>query len=361
MRIRDWLTCLLLPLLIFSSSIKLVAEEDTKAKLRQLTKDLPIFGFCWHPSGQNILFNSRNWIYSIDVNSGRIKKLIYGRYPQWVEGGERFIYFLGVGYDGNRCELWSADPNGEARLRLSEDDFFISTMPTVSPDGNMLAFHYSCCMAAGGFEEIRLIVFKPSLDINMKRSVRILLVAPFGTDLHVIGWLDNGHLAVVRDGHVLVLDVNRVEWAPTDDSYEDLGMSMDERSKRFLRLKTSSVGVTETSYQELIQTEKIPYNCEISQDGQWLAQVKHEGGRPYKNKLIVRKLAGEEKSIMICEDVSPPRFYGLPRFAPADLKIAFIKWCGDPRYYYGDLWMADLSEIESKNSEYAGKDNGQEN
>jgi len=340
MRIRDWVSCLLLPLLIFSSSMKLVAEEDTKAKLRQLTKDLPIFGFCWHPSGQKILFNSRNWIYSIDVNSGRVKKLIPGRYPQWIEGGERFIYFLRVGYDGNRIELWSADPNGEARLRLCKEDFLISTTPVVSQNGNMIAFRYSCCMAEGGFEEIRLIIFKPSLNINTKPSVRILLVTPFGTFLHIIGWFDNTHLAVVRDRQVLLLDLEQVEWAPADSG---------SRGERFVRLKTSLVGVTETSYQELIRTGKIPYNCEISQDGQWVAQVEHvEGKGPYRNKLIMRKLITQEESFLVCENVSPPRFYGLPRFAPADLKIAFIKWCGDARHYYGDLWLVDLAEIEAK-------------
>jgi len=46
--------------------MKLVAEEDTKAKLRQLTKELPIFGFPGYPSGQEILFDSRDWIYSVD-------------------------------------------------------------------------------------------------------------------------------------------------------------------------------------------------------------------------------------------------------------------------------------------------------
>ena len=340
MRIRDWVSCLLLPLLIFSSSMKLVAEEDTKAKLRQLTKDLPIFGFCWHPSGQEILFNSRDWIYSVDVNEGQIKKLIPGCCPQWIESGKRFIYFVDVGYDGNRCELWSANPNGEARLRLCKEDFLISTTPVVSPNGNMLAFHYSCCMTEGGFEEIRLIVFKPSLNINTKPSVRILLVAPFGTFLHIIGWFDNTHLAVVRDRQVLLLDLDQVEWAPVDSGFT---------SERFVRLKTSSIGVTETSYQELIRTGKIPYNCEISQDGQWAAQVEHvEGKGPYRNKLIMKKIITQEESFLVCENVSPPRYYGLPRFAPAGLKIAFIKWCGDPRHYFGDLWLVDLAEIEAK-------------
>ncbi len=341
MRIRDWVSCLLLTLLFFSSSMKLVAEEDTKAKLRQLTKDLPIFGFCWHPSGQKILFSSRDWIYSVDVNNVRIRKLIQGRCPQWIEGGERFIYFLDVGYDGDRCELWSADRNGEARLRLSRKDFLVSTMPALSPDGTMLAFRRSSCMAGGGFEEIRLIVFESSLKIiNAKASLRVVLVAPFGTFLHIIGWFDNSHLAVVYDRQVLLLDLDQVEWAPADSG---------SRSERFVRLKTSSVGVTETSYQELIRTGKIPYNCEISQDGQWAAQVEHvEGKGPYRNKLIMRKLITQEESFLVCENVSPPRFYGLPRFAPADLKIAFIKWCGDPRHYYGDLWLVDLAEIEAK-------------
>ena len=349
MKVRDYLTSLSAAvLLILSSRTKLPAEGYPKANLRQLTKNLPIHRFCWHPGGQKILFDSRGWIYSVDTNDAQVKRLIPGWCPQWIEGGKRFIYFLRVGYDGYRSELWSADQDGGATLRLCRQDFFISATPVVSPDGNMLASRYSCCMAAGGFEEIRLIVFEPSLKINAKASVRILFVTPFGTCLHIIGWLDNRYLALVRDGHVLVLDIDRVEWAPTDDGYEDLGMSMDERSKRFLRLKASSVGVTETSYQALTRTGKIPYSSEISQDGQWVAQVKHEGRNVYRNKLIVKRLAGKERSITICEDVSLPRFYGLPRFGPTGFKIAFTKPCGEPRYSYGDLWLADLSGIEAE-------------
>lgn len=338
MRIRDWLTCLLLPLLIFSSSMKLVAEEDTKAKLRQLTKDLPIFGFCWHPSGQKILFSSRDWIYSVDVNEGQIKKLIPGCCPQWIEDGKRFIYFLRVGYDGNRSELWSADRNGEARLRLCDKDFFILTKPSpiVAPNGKMIAFHYERGSPLCRFYEIRLLVLGDSLEAEP--SVRILFVVTLPTCLHIIGWLDNNHLVIVRDGQVLVLDVHQVEWAPADSNFT---------SERFLRLNTSSVGVTETSYQELIRTGKIPYNCEVSQDGRWVAQVEHvEGKGPYRNKLIMRKLITQEESFLVCENVSPPRYYGLPRFAPADLKIAFIKWCGDPRYYYGDLYIFDFATLK---------------
>ncbi len=352
MMIRNCLACLLAAVLLaLAPNKRLFAEEGMKTNIRQLTGGLPIDGFCWHPSGQEIIFSSRDWIYSVGANGGQIKKLIPGRCPQWVEGGKRFIYFLDAGYDGDRCELWSAGPCGEARLRLCQKDFFIdpSSSPVVSPNGNMIAFLYSCCMAAGGFEEIRLIVFEPTLNVNTKSSARILLVAPFGTNLDIIGWLDNSHLAVARNKDVVVLDPEQVEWAPTDDNHEDLGISMDEMGKRFERLKTSSVGVVETSYQELSQKQKIPYNCEISQDGQWVAYVEHmKGNERYRNKLFVRKLADEEKSIMICEDVSPPRYYGLPKFEPTGLKMVFIKWSGYPRYYSGDLWMIDLEEVEVK-------------
>ena len=343
MEIRDYLTCLLLSfLLVFSSSTKLFAEEDTKPNLRQLTSNLPIDGFCWHPGGQEILFSSRDWIYSVDINEGQIKKLIPGRCPQWIEGGKRFIYFLDVGYDGNRCELWSADRNGEARLRFCKEDFFISSRhsPVVSSNGDMVAFHYSSSGRVGGrLEEIRLVVLGDSLEA--KPSVRILFVAPFSTRLlYITGWLDDSHLAVMCDARVVILDIEQVEWVPADNSYTN---------ERFVRLQTSLVGVTETSYEELSGRGKIPYNCEISQDGQWVAQVKHiEGREPFRNKLIVSKLTDEERSILICEDVSPPRFYGLPRFAPAGLKMAFIKWSGDPRYYSGNLRLVDLAEIETK-------------
>jgi len=341
MKIRSCLTYLLaFALLAFASNKRLFAKEGIKTNLRQLTSNLPIDGFCWHPNGQEIIFSARDWIYSVEINGGKRKKLIPGCCPQWIEDGKRFIYFLDVGYDGNRCELWSADPNGEARLRLCQKDFFIDprSSPVVSPNGKIIAFRYERDSPLHRLYEIRLLVLRDSLEAEP--SVHILFAVTLPACLHTIGWLDNNHLVIVCDGQVLVLDADQVEWAPADSSFT---------SERFLRLKTSSVGVTETSYQELSQKQKIPCNCEISQDAQWVAYVKHmEGKEPFKNKLFVRKLTGKKNSIMICEDVSPPRYYGLSRFAPAGLKMAFIKWSGDPRYFFGDLWLIDLAEIDAK-------------
>ena len=87
------------------------------------------------------LGEKHEWIWIREPGGGGWRKLIPGRCPQWQLDGKRFFYFLDVGYDGNRAELWSADSDGEARWRLTQSDYFINDGPVVvSPDGHNLAF-----------------------------------------------------------------------------------------------------------------------------------------------------------------------------------------------------------------------------
>lgn len=65
------------------------------------------------------------WIWIRDPGASTWRKLIPGRCPQWQLDGTRFYYFLDVGYDGSRAELWSADADGKARVRLTQSDYFI--------------------------------------------------------------------------------------------------------------------------------------------------------------------------------------------------------------------------------------------
>jgi hypothetical protein len=81
-------------------------------------------------------------------------KLIPGWFPQWTPDGQRFFYFLGVGFNGNQSELWSARSDGGDRLRQSNAAFRTESTPIFSPDASRLAFYHRTDIASGSFEQI---------------------------------------------------------------------------------------------------------------------------------------------------------------------------------------------------------------
>jgi len=109
-----------------------------------------------NPHSSLILGDSNGWIW-IKGRDGKSvwHKLIPGRFPQWRPDGKLFYYFLDVGYDGSRSEIWSAQPDGECRVRESSADFWIKRTPIFSPGPERrLAYYYQTSMASGDLDEI---------------------------------------------------------------------------------------------------------------------------------------------------------------------------------------------------------------
>jgi hypothetical protein len=101
-----------------------------------------------------MLGDRSGWIWKKPQGNAGWHKLIPGCCAQWRLDGQGFYYFLNVGYDGTRSELWSADSNGEARLRITRSDYYVQRSPIVSPDGKYLVFQYSTCRASGNFQDV---------------------------------------------------------------------------------------------------------------------------------------------------------------------------------------------------------------
>jgi hypothetical protein len=145
------------------------------------------------------------WIWIRDPGASTWRKLIPGRCPQWQLDGKRFYYFLDVGYDGSRAELWSADADGEARVRLTQSDYFINDGPVVvSPDGHSLAFVYRTSRASGGFQDVVVVDFRPS---PLKPTDgRVVLRTRSSVDAHTLIWKGVWRLSVKVDGGVVNID-----------------------------------------------------------------------------------------------------------------------------------------------------------
>jgi hypothetical protein len=95
----------------------------------------------------------KGWIW-IRVPGKQWCKLIPGWFPQWTPDGQRFFYFLGVGYNGPQSELWSAGADGADRLRQSNAEFMTESTPIFSPDASRLAWYHQTDIASGSFEQI---------------------------------------------------------------------------------------------------------------------------------------------------------------------------------------------------------------
>jgi len=157
-----------------------------------------------NPVSGQVLAERSGWIYISDKKTGQWKKLIPGKCPQWFTKGTGFIYFLDVGYDGDRAELWSANADGENHIRLSKSDYFIAESPVISKDDKKLAHHYSACRAAGRFEDIVVIELR---NLDQTADAKVFFRAPEYTDIKSIKWTDKNQLQAVIDGKIININI----------------------------------------------------------------------------------------------------------------------------------------------------------
>lgn len=163
-----------------------------------LAEELPIRNKVINATTGMALAEYRGWIYKQNKDEANWHRLIPGKCPQWLVDGTRFYYFLDVGYDGSRAELWSADSEGNSRLRMTREDYFIwNTSPVISSDGTRLAYHYDTCRASGDYSDIVVIELG-----NLENAIRakVVLRMPAYTKIELIEWIDNSKLKALVNG-----------------------------------------------------------------------------------------------------------------------------------------------------------------
>jgi len=156
-----------------------------------------------NPLTNELLAERDEWIYRQDPQTHAWQRLIPGTCPQWFPDGRKFYYFLDVGYDGCRAELWSADHHGEARLRMSTSDYFIRRSPVVSQDAKSLAWHYSTCHASGPFQDILLLHLR---SLDEPAEPKVIARYPELAKIGPIEWTEDGLLSVTVNGEVVELN-----------------------------------------------------------------------------------------------------------------------------------------------------------
>jgi hypothetical protein len=173
----------------------------------QVVNDNPtIINEARNPQTKALIGESREWIW-IREQSSPWRKLIPGRSPQWFADGAGFFYFLDVGYDGDRTELWSAHPDGEARLRLTRSDYFIWESPVVSANNRRLAYRYQTSQASGDFRDI-VIIDLPPRGLELLAEGKVVFRTKAQIVPKSLRWDRSGRLYATVDGIERELDTS---------------------------------------------------------------------------------------------------------------------------------------------------------
>ena len=137
-----------------------------------------------------------------------MEKTVLGVCPQWTPDGKKIFYFLDVGYDGCRAELWQADANGEGLIRLTRSDYFVKESPVVSKDARKLAYHYQTCRASGDFQDIVVIDLNEVKGPEETIEARVFFRTRKDVDSGSLRWSGENTLAVVVGGKQKKIDTS---------------------------------------------------------------------------------------------------------------------------------------------------------
>jgi len=181
------------------------------ANFRRPSNDIFGASFTWGKESQLIyssMHKSGRRLYLHNLDTGRVDFISKGRSPVFHEFEDySVIYFLkSTGYSDDK-ELWQLEmyPKSWGESKVSSAIIRVSYDIYPSPwNTRVFAYRYSCSMAKGGFEQIRLTEVKGYGETYNK--TRILYSKPLGGCLPSIsGWLDQKHIVCFVDEEPYIL------------------------------------------------------------------------------------------------------------------------------------------------------------
>lgn len=177
---------------------------------RRLGSDMFGSSFTWGKGSQLIyssMCESGHRLYLHDLDTGRIDFISKGTSPVFREFQDHsVIYFLkSTGYSDKK-ELWQFEiyMNNCGESKVSSATIRASSDIYPSPwNVRVFAYRYSCCMAEGGFEQIRLTEVK---GYGKTYNKTMILSRPLGGNLpSIAGWLDRKHLICFMNDEPCIL------------------------------------------------------------------------------------------------------------------------------------------------------------
>jgi hypothetical protein len=202
---------------------------------RRLGSDMFGSSFTWGKGSQLIyssMCESGHRLYLHDLDTGRIDFISKGRSPVFREFQDHsVIYFLkSTGYSDKK-EFWQffIYPNNCGESKVSSATIRASSNIYPSPwNVRVFAYRYSCCMAEGGFEQIRLTEVK-GYDKTYNKTM--ILCRPGGNLPSIAGWLDRKHLiCFVNDEPCILRTDHGIELSVTHANQDKLNTYPEEDS-----------------------------------------------------------------------------------------------------------------------------------
>lgn len=202
---------------------------------RRLGSDMFGSSFTWGKGSQLIyssMCESGHRLYLHDLDTGRIDFISKGRSPAFREfKNHSVIYFLkSTGYSDKK-ELWQFEiyPNNCGESKVSSATIRASSDIYPSPwNVRVFAYRYSCCMAEGGFEQIRLTEVK-GYDKTYNKTM--ILCRPGGNLPSIAGWFDRKHLiCFVNDEPCILRTDHGIELSETHANRDKLNTYSEEDS-----------------------------------------------------------------------------------------------------------------------------------
>ena len=231
---------LIITIIITTPSIRCSANIGLRplslTNFRRLGNDMFGSSFTWGKGSQLIyssMYESERRLYLHDLDTGRIDFISKGRSPVFRKFQDHsVIYFLkSTGYSDKK-ELWQFHIyiNNRGESKVSSATIRASSDIYPSPwNVRVFAYRYNCCMAEGGFEQIRLTEVK-GYDKTYNKTMD--LSRPFRGDLpSIAGWLDRKHLSCfVNDEPCILRTDHGIELSETHVNRNKLNNYPEEES-----------------------------------------------------------------------------------------------------------------------------------
>lgn len=118
-----------------------------------------IFNAVTSPDNNFVAYESlKNGIYVVDVQNGKSVHIGQGNNPSWMPDSTGIVFdrALDNGHEITESNIYYADVNGQVKVNLTQNLSLIAQRPSVSPDGQKIAFDAQGSIFIASLEEQKI-------------------------------------------------------------------------------------------------------------------------------------------------------------------------------------------------------------